>query len=407
MESLSKTLDSLSQFNVKWGQNWPFIADHQSISPQYYQFVRFELPRIIAENAQTRNRIQDFFDAPLPEISQDPCQLAAYLSLFAYTALAFRRPYIEKDPEKLAATPVVSEDSIRFPEALSQIWTKVANNLGIEASTSLTALVYCNFSCEIVDLPLYLEPLDEIRHIDALISHQRIRFKQASMHFCNHYEAQNRQLYCDFIKIFLYSEIVGRRIYWWAEVALRASVNKQPPERIVDSLSVLVRWAIEALNQHIEAQEDIPKAALSVAQFTPAIKLLERKSTPGVTGILIPFLDEFFGFTSESSSYLEKVRLSRSFVFQEMAAALDSCQENCPYQAIYAQMPPIQQQQLEVLRSTLWEVMKEWRIFHRNQVGRFLSKGVESQESTPQIKSFLRSFIKNMNERMRSFDYEK
>jgi hypothetical protein len=100
------------------------------------------------------------------------------------------------------------------------------------------------------------------------------------------------------------------------------------------------------------------------------------------------------------------VRASRSFLLPELAEILESSQANAPFDAICAQMPPSQKAQLESLKLTLWEVMKEWRIFHRNQVGRFLAKGVESQHSTPKLKTFLRNFIQNMNERMRAFEAE-
>ncbi|NER82281.1 MAG: hypothetical protein F6K42_22500 [Leptolyngbya sp. SIO1D8] len=402
MQEASKALDSLSRFNAKWGADWPFIADHSTIPVQQYQFVSCEIPQILASGNNPRTAIQDFFQNAQLEIPQSSKQSCAYLALMAYAALVFRRPYIEADAEKLAATPLVSEQSISFPPELSSFWTLVASQLGIEASTSLTALVYCNFSCEVSDLPLSSDPADEVLVMDQLIEHQRTRLEKSTMHFCNHYKPHSRQVYDDFLKIFLYSEIVGRRIYWWAEKALKAWNLERSPDRVVGSLSAMVRWAIEALNQHLEAQ-DLPQEALAIAQFTPAIKLVERKSTPGVTGALIPFLDEFFGFTSESSTYLEKVRLSRSFLLKEMAEVLDHCQEACPYQSLYVQMPAEHKKQLDQLKSELWKTMKDWRIFHRNQVGRFLAGGVVSQESTPQIKKFLRTFISNMNERIRSF----
>lgn len=405
-QGVSETLASLSQFNTKWGEHWPFIAEHRLISACDRQFVRDQLPQILAAEADPRAAINSFLQDFHPDITDNPNQLAAYLALLTYLALGFRRPYIEKDPEKLAATPIVSEQSIQFPEKLSTLWTVVANRLGIEASTSLTALVYCNFSCNLSDLPIYTDPLEELHNIDRLILHQRTRLAQSAMQFCNHENVQHRQMYCEFLKIFLYSEIVGRRICAWAETALNAFVTHQSPERVADCLAVMIRWSIEALTQHLEANQDIPKEALAIAQFTPAIKLSERKSTPGVTGFLVPFLDEFFGFTSESSPYLEKVRASRSFLLPELAAILESCQTHAPFDTICAQMPPAQKAQLESLKLTLWEVMKEWRIFHRNQVGRFLAKGVESQHTTPKLKTFLRNFIQNMNERMRAFEAE-
>lgn len=406
MQTVSRLLESLSRFNTKWGDSWPFIADHSTIPAEHYQFVSCEIPQILATGDDLRTAIRIFFQGIKLEITQNPRRSCAYLALLTYAALAFRRPYIEKNPEKLAATPQVSEQSILFPAELSRFWTLVANHLDIEASTSLTALVYCNFSCKILDLQLPFEPSAEILNMDKLIAHQRTRLEQSIMHFCNHHDTQNRQLYCNFIKIFLYSEIVGRRIYLWAEEALKACMVDQSPERAIGSLSVMVRWAIEALNQHLGTQ-DLPGETLAVAQFTPAIKLIERKSAPGVTGALIPFLDEFFGFTSGSSTYLKKVRLSRVFLLKEMAEVLDCCQTICPYQYIYSQMSAEQRNRLELLKSTLWEAMKEWRIFHRNQVGRFLAKGVVSQESTPQLKNFLQAFINNMNERIRTFSHEK
>ena len=404
-KTLATTLKCLSQFQARWGDDWPFIADCQSLPSEDYQFVQREVPKLIATSSQPRAKMQDFVEKMTLGSSENPRQLAAYLSLLTYMALAFRRPYVEKDPEKLAAMPVVSEESIQFPHKLSNLWTDVGKRLGIEASTSLTSLVYCNFSCELADLPYAEDPAIESENIVALIAHQRSRYQSVVMHFCNHEDLGDRAIYKKFLKIFLYSEIAGKRVYRWAEKALSAYEEEQSPQHIVDCFRVMIQWAKEGLQQNLETGE-IPAAALAIAQFTPAIKLAERRSTPGVTGFFVPFLDEFFGFTSESSAYLERVRASHPFLLRELADILVACQDDSPYLFIMEQMPEPQRKQLEDLRTELWTVMKEWRTFHRNQVGRFLSKGVVSQSQTPYTKGFLRNFVTNMNERMRAFEQE-
>ncbi len=403
--TLSETLNCLTRFEEKWGNDWPFVADCQTLPPQAYKFVQHEIPKLIATQLEPRMAIQSFVDELDTTLSDNPGQLTAYLSLLTYTALAFRRPYIEKDPEKLAAMPVVSEASIQFPKKLSNLWTEVGNRLGIEGSTSLTSLVYCNFSCELSDLPYATDPTVESENIEALIAHQRERYEAVAMHFCNHYDAEEQEVYKQFLKIFLYSEIVGKRVYSWARKSLKACEAGRSPEHIVDCFRVMIQWANEGLRQNLETKE-IPAAALAIAQFTPAIKLAERRSTPGVTGFFVPFLDEFFGFTSESSAYLKKVRASHPFLLRELADILVVCQGNSPYLSVMSQMPNPQREQLDTLRTELWTVMKEWRTFHRNQVGRFLAKGVVSQTETPYTKGFLRSFVTDMNERMRAFEKE-
>ena len=404
-QALVTTLKCLSQFQAKWGNDWPFVADCQTLPSEDYQFVQRDLPRLIATSDQPRAAMQRFVEGMTPILGENPRQLAAYLSLLTYTALAFRRPYVEKNPENLAAMPVVSEASIQFPQKLSDLWTEVGQRLGIEASTSLTSLVYCNFSCDLADLTYAEDPAIESGNIEALIAHQRSRYQSVVMHFCNHDDLGDRAIYKSFLKIFLYSEIVGKRVYRWAEKALSAYEEGQSPERIVAHFKVMIQWAKEGLQQNLETGE-IPAAALAIAQFTPAIKLAERRSTPGVTGFFVPFLDEFFGFTSESSAYLERVRASHPFLLRELADILVACQNDSPYLFVMAQMPEPQRQQLEDLRTELWTVMKEWRTFHRNQVGRFLAKGVVSQSQTPYTKGFLRNFVTNMNERMRAFEQE-
>ena len=402
---LSDSLGELENFASIWGRHWPVIADFNQVPDQHVHFTRSLVPELLCEPGKARPAIEQFVSDLSMDSVTDHRGLAAYLSMLTYLALAYRRPYVETDPEKLAAAPVENEHMVGFPDRLSTLWTDTGQRLGIAPVPSLTALLYCNVTCPIADTVPLSHAAAELERFEDLVQHQRARFSAVKIKFCNHANPDDYVLFENFVKIFLYSEMAGNRVYYWAERVLRAFRDDCAPDVVIDNLTAMHKWATEALEQYFEVQ-DLPQAALARAQFTPNIKLSDRQGAPGVTGVLIPFLDEFFGFTTIPSTYLEKVRQSRPFLLREPANMIEFCQATVPYRRIYSTLPSASQSRMDQLRNELWQTLGNWRSQHRRQVGRFFASGIKSETETPHVANMTRTFMKDMAERMRAFEGE-